>query len=102
VADRPKFFDDLAGVAGGAISAFSGLRDEAESVVRAWIDEAVRRLDLVRREEFDAVQQLASKTREEQEKAEQRLSEVMTRIAALESRVASLETARDLPEETPQ
>ena len=30
MSDRPKFFDDLAGVAGGAISALAGLRDEAE------------------------------------------------------------------------
>ena len=35
MSDRPKFFDDLAGVAGGAISALAGLRDEAEAMVRA-------------------------------------------------------------------
>ena len=26
--ERPKFFDDLAGVAGGALSALTGLREE--------------------------------------------------------------------------
>jgi len=60
MSDRPRFFDDLAGVAGGAISALAGLREEAEAVVRARIDEAVRRLDLVRREELEAVQELAA------------------------------------------
>jgi hypothetical protein len=28
MAERPRFFDDLAGVAGGAISALAGLREE--------------------------------------------------------------------------
>ncbi len=59
MAERPKFFDDLAGMAGGAISALGGLRQEAESMVRSWIDDAIRRLDLIKREEFDAVQQMA-------------------------------------------
>src|ERR1700686_83229 len=31
MSDRPRFFDDLAGVAGGAISALAGLRQEAEA-----------------------------------------------------------------------
>jgi BMFP domain-containing protein YqiC len=50
MSDRPKFFDDLAGVAGGALSAIAGLREELTSLVRARVDEAVRRLDLVKRE----------------------------------------------------
>ena len=59
MSDRPRFFDDLAGVAGGALSALAGLREEAEALVRARIDEAIRRLDLVRREEMEALAELA-------------------------------------------
>lgn len=55
MSDRPRFFDDLAGVAGGAISALAGLREEVEALARARIDEAIRRLDLVKREELDAM-----------------------------------------------
>lgn len=94
MADRPKFFDDLAGVAGGAISALGGIRDEFESMVRSWIDDAVRRLELVRREEMEAVQQMAAKAREEQEKAEQQLAAALVRITELETRVTALETER--------
>jgi len=36
--ERSKFFDDLAGVAGGAMSALAGLRDEAESTIRARVE----------------------------------------------------------------
>ena len=42
MAERPRFFDDLAGVAGGAISALAGLREEVEALARARIDEAIR------------------------------------------------------------
>ena len=60
MADRPRFFDDLAGVAGGALSALAGVRDEAETLVRARVDEALRKLDLVRREDMEAVQDVAA------------------------------------------
>lgn len=84
--ERPKFFDDLAGVAGGAFSALAGIREEAESMVRARVDEAIRKLDLVRREDLDAVQEMAANARAGQEAAE-------TRLAALEARLSALEGA---------
>jgi len=84
MSDRPRFFEDLAGVAGGAISALAGLRDEVEAVVRARVDEAIRRLELVRRDELEAVTELAANARAAQEVAE-------ARLAALEARVAGLE-----------
>jgi len=77
--DRPKFFDDLAGVAGGAISVLAGLREEIASMTRARVEEALRRLDLVKREEFDAMAELARRAKEQAE--------------ALELRVAALEAA---------
>ena len=85
MADRPKFFDDLAGVAGGAISALSGLREEVEALARARIDDTIRKLDLVRREELDAAMELATNARTGQEAAD-------ARLAVLEARVAALET----------
>lgn len=80
---RPRLFDDLAGLAGGAVSALSGLKDEAEAIVRARVDEALRRLDVVRREEFEAVAAMAARAREAQEAAE-------ARIAALEAKLEEL------------
>ena len=76
MAERPRFFDDLAGVAGGAISALAGLREEIEALARARIDEAIRRLDLVKREELDAMAELAANARAGQEAAEAQLHEV--------------------------
>ncbi len=91
MSDRPRFFDDIAGVAGGAISAFAGLREEAEAVVRARMDDMIHRLDLVRREEMEAVKELAANARAGQEAAEATVATLEARLAALEVRVAALE-----------
>lgn len=87
MAVRPRFLDDIAGVAGGAFSVLAGLREELESQMRARVDEAIRGLDLVRREELDVVAELAANARAGQEAAE-------VRVAALEARVTELEAAR--------
>jgi BMFP domain-containing protein YqiC len=91
MAERPRILDDIAGVAGGALSALTGLREEAEAIVRARVDETLRRLDLVRRDEVEAIAELAANARTGQEAAESRLAEALERLTALEARVASLE-----------
>jgi BMFP domain-containing protein YqiC len=83
MADRPRLFDDLAGMAGGAVSALAGLRDEAEAMIRARVDEALRRLDVVRREEFDAVAEMAARARAGQEAAEARLAAIEAKLEEL-------------------
>ncbi|HQT63654.1 MAG: pyrroline-5-carboxylate reductase [Acidocella sp. 20-57-95] len=84
MSDRPKFFDDLAGVAGGAMSALAGLREEIASMARARVDEAVRRLDLIKREEFEAMIDLATRAREQSEA-------LALRVQALEDALAAKE-----------
>ena len=85
--DRPRFFDDLAGVAGGALSAFTGLRDEAEAIGRARVEDMIRKFDLVRREEFEAMADVAAHARAHQEVAEARIAALEARIEALEARL---------------
>ena len=87
MSDRPRIFDDIAGVAGGAISALAGMREEAEAMFRARVDETIRKLDLVRRDELDAIAEMAANARAGQEAAE-------AKLAMLEARVASLEADR--------
>jgi BMFP domain-containing protein YqiC len=86
--ERPRFFDDLAGVAGGAFSALTGLRDEAEALMRARLEEAIRALDLVKRSELDAVAELAANARAGQEAAEARLAALEAQVAALAAKLA--------------
>jgi BMFP domain-containing protein YqiC len=92
MSDRPRFFDDLAGVAGGAFSALAGLREEAQSMVRAQLDEMIRRLELVRKEELEAMAEVAANARGGQEAAEARIADLEARLAVLEARVVSLES----------
>jgi BMFP domain-containing protein YqiC len=93
MSDRPRFFNDIAGVAGGAISALAGLREEAEAVMKARLDDMILRLELVRREELEAVKDLAANARAGQESAEATVAALTARLAALEGRVAALESA---------
>ena len=90
--ERPAaIFDDLAGVAGGAISALAGLREEAEAMIRARTDELIQRLDLVRREELEAIHELAANARAGQEAAEAKVATWKPGLETLEARVAALE-----------
>jgi hypothetical protein len=82
---RAKFFDDLAGMAGGAFSVLAGLRAEAEQMARSQAEAMVRRLDLVRREELDAAMEVARRAREQAEALEARLAALEARVAALEA-----------------
>jgi hypothetical protein len=99
MAERPRFFDDLAGVAGGAISALAGLRQEGEAIVRARIDEAIRALDLVRRDEYDAVMEMAGHARSGQEAAETRVAALEERLAVMEARLSGLESTPKGPDQ---
>jgi BMFP domain-containing protein YqiC len=93
--ERPKFFDDLAGVAGGALSAFSGLRDETAALIKARVDEAIRKLDLVRREEFEVANEIATKASLEVERLSARVAALESANAAREQQEIEAETKSD-------
>jgi len=75
-----RLFEDLARMASGAMGAFTGLRDELEARMRDHVERVLGRMNLVRREEFEAVQMMAAKARADQEALE-------ARLAALEARL---------------
>jgi BMFP domain-containing protein YqiC len=75
-----RFLDDFARVATGAMGAVTGMRGEVESRVREQFERILGRMNLVRRDEFDAVQAMAAKARAAQEALEKR-------VAALEAQL---------------
>lgn len=81
-----KLLDDLARVASGALGVASGMRDELESVMRQRFARVVGDLNVVDREEFEAVKAMAAKARGEQEA-------LALRVAALEAQLAKLSSA---------
>lgn len=86
-----KLLDDLARVASGAIGVAAGMREEVEARLRDQFERVLGRMDLVTREEFEAVRAMAVKAREEQEV----LSE---RVAALEAALGA--TVKTTPKGT--
>ncbi|MGC2411999.1 MAG: accessory factor UbiK family protein [Stellaceae bacterium] len=77
-----RFFDDLARVASGAVGAISGVRGEIESRLRDQLERVLAGMDLVSREEFEAVKAMAAKAREEQELLQARIEVIEGRRAA--------------------
>jgi BMFP domain-containing protein YqiC len=75
-----RFFDEIARLMNDAAGAASGVRREVETVVRNQAERILRDLDLVKREEFEAVKEMARLAREENEA-------LKARVAALEARL---------------
>jgi BMFP domain-containing protein YqiC len=76
-----RIFDEFARLMNDAAGVASGVRREFDTLFRTQADRVLRDLDLVRREEFDAVKEMARLAREQNEALE-------ARIAALEARLA--------------
>jgi len=79
-----RFFDDMARVAAGAVGALSGVRGEIEARFRDQLERILAGMDLVSREEFEAIKAMAVKAREEQDVLRQRITELEGRLAQRE------------------
>lgn len=75
-----RFFDELGKLITDAAGAADGVRKEIEGVVRAQAERVLRDLDVVQREEFEAVKAMAQKAREENEALKTRIAELEASI----------------------
>jgi len=81
-----RFFDDLAKVANGALGGLANFGTELENRMRDQAERVLSRMDVVRRDEFEAVKAMAAKARETQETLEARVAVLEAEIAALKKR----------------
>ena len=81
-----RVFDEIAKLMTDAAGAADGVRREVESVMRAQGERILKDMDVVSRDEFEAVKAMAEKARGENERLEQLVAQLSARIAALESR----------------
>ncbi|MDK1374964.1 MULTISPECIES: accessory factor UbiK family protein [unclassified Sinorhizobium] len=76
-----RILDDFAKLMTDAAGAAQGVRREVETAFRAQAESWLNSLDVVKREEFEAMKEMAVKAREENDA-------LLARIEALEARLA--------------
>ena len=85
-----RFFDEVARLMNDAAGAAQGVRREFETLFRNQAERFLRDLDVVKREDFEAVKDMARLAREENEA-------LKARVAALEAALAKAGISRDPP-----
>jgi BMFP domain-containing protein YqiC len=83
-----RVFDELGRLMTDAASVAQGVRREAETLFRSQMERFIADMDLVKREDFDVVREMASKARAENEA-------LSARIAALEARLSGESAVAD-------
>jgi BMFP domain-containing protein YqiC len=83
-----RLFDEIGRLMNDAAGAAQGVKREVDAVVRAQAEKILRDLDIVKREEFEAVKDMAQLAREENEA-------LKARIAALEAKLAGASSPPD-------
>ena len=76
---RARIFDDVARLMTDAAGVAQGMRREAETLVKTQLERLLAGMDVVTREEFEAVREMAVLAREDNER-------LLKRIEALEAK----------------
>ena len=74
--EKDKLFDDLARMASSATGTMFDFKREMEAMIAAQMEKFLSRMNLVTREEFNAVRDIARKAREENETLTERLDQL--------------------------
>lgn len=91
-----RLLDELAKLMTDAAGAAQGVRREAETAIQAQLERLLNSMDLVKREEFEAVRDMAIKAREENDALAARLEALEakgTEKPAAKARAAAKPTA---------
>ena len=77
-----RFFDEMARLMNDAAGVASGVRKEVETIFQAQAERILRNLDVVTREEFEAIKEMAAKARDENERLSTRIAELEKKLRA--------------------
>jgi BMFP domain-containing protein YqiC len=97
VTSSNRLLDDVARLMTDAAGAAQGIRREAETVVKSQIERLLREMDMVTREDFEAVREMAIIAREENDKLAARMSALERRLAVLEAPSSVPQAAKPAP-----
>jgi BMFP domain-containing protein YqiC len=81
-ATNSRFFDELAKLMTNAAGAAQGVRKEVDTLVQTQVERVLNNLNVVKREDFDVVKDMAEKARSENMKLEARLAELEKKLSA--------------------
>jgi BMFP domain-containing protein YqiC len=95
-----RFFDEVARLMNDAAGVAQGVRREFETLFRNQAERFLRDLDVVKREEFEAVKDMARIAREENEALKARIAALEAMVKELANRAAK-EPAKEAAKETP-
>ena len=59
--DRNKILSDLSKFAVDAMSTFSGVKEEIETIVSLRVNKIIKKMNLVKKDEFDALKKMVQK-----------------------------------------
>ena len=76
-----RFLDELSKLLTDAAGAAQGMRREVETIMKAQGERILREMDVVQREEFEAVKAIAVKAREENDRLAARVAELEAELA---------------------
>lgn len=79
---QSPLFDGVARAMTGALGLAQGLQEEGRAFLRAQADRLVAEMDLVSREEFEAVKQMAAEARAEAQALRAQLEALEAKLAA--------------------
>jgi BMFP domain-containing protein YqiC len=75
-----RFFDEIGRLMNDAAGAAQGVKREVDAVVRNQAEKILRDLDIVKREEFEAVKDMARLAREENEALKARIATLVAKL----------------------
>ena len=87
--NREKILDDIARIAGGAVGIVSDTGKQAGEALRTRVDDLAMRLDLVPREDFEKLEAMLSKAREEQDDLKKRVEILEKEILSKDKKAKS-------------
>ena len=87
---RGRLFDDISRLMTDAAGLAEGARREVETIARSQLERLMAGMDVVSREEFEAVREMAVRARAENEKLEARIAALEARLVQRRSRCTSL------------
>jgi len=76
----PRIFDDLAKLMTDAAGVAQGVRREVETIAKSQIERLLSTMDVVTREEFEAVREMAILARDENEKLAKRIADLEAKL----------------------